>query len=154
MSVVKWHSFPNQDYKTYLRETDLYEHTSVLMGGSAVLLRVLKSLEMFWRLILRVKETVNSVPGQAIPGYSVGAKLAAGGLVSLHVSRNPIQELPHADLEDSSFMDSTFQTKTEQVMFTEGVIAWCLCESLCLRDFSCSSGLQEKQFLLTFILSR
>lgn len=78
---------------------------------------------------------MNSVPGQAIPGYSVGAKLAAGGLVSLHVSRNPIQELPHADLADSSFMDSTFQTKTEQVMFTEGVISGCLYVCVTFHDF-------------------
>jgi len=34
LSVVKWHSFRNQDYKTYSRETDLYERTSVLMGGN------------------------------------------------------------------------------------------------------------------------
>ena len=84
---------------------------------------------------MHVKETVNSVPGQAIPGYSVGAKLAAGGLVLLHVSRNPIQELPHADSADSSFMDSTFQTKTEQVMFTEGVISCCLYVCVTFHDF-------------------
>lgn len=105
-------------------------------------------------LISRVKETVNSVPGQAIPGYSVGAKLAAGGRVSQHVSRNPIQELPHLDSADSSSTASTYPTKTEQVMFDKRLIQPCLYERLCFREFSCSQGLQEKQLLLTHIFSR